>query len=941
MCVGYTIAQSLCNHLYFFLSHQMMSLDDGRTSPIHVHVDEETPVHVHVKKGKKSATAKAVDGRMKRTRFARGSTFGGPGNVRRPPSSRVRSPPPPSSLARSQSPPVKEPWVPAPGKSTRGGKYAWEYPWLTPRTRRKFRTKKKARESLDDLWLSWMKRKGYGLEGDSARLEINPADRSALRRSDLEGDADDVRGADARQYEKRIDSLMTEMGTLRNEADLVRKERELDKTKDRLDLSQHALMRQEHELREAKTDLTVTERENERLRRSVERLKDSVVLTSSEKSRMSAEKDLLLRKLTQAEMDGSAASQQLEELRSTIRRLRDDKRMTSEDSIALARQKDLLMQRLDEFESTNRTLRTLLQDQYRKEPYVPWCVICQGPCILHAREGSGADASHIMEQKDVLMRRLTDVEADNVRLRDDLLLKEQKLEESLVMLEAERGNARQMGNVQTSLETTRAHLQKELRTKEADNNRMAVQIRGLEKKLQQERIEREHTSELLMGAKDKAERDKEALKKATRVQKQRAEQSENTVDRLNATIMEKEAQIADLHSSIGELKAQNNRLSQQKSQVESENAVLHGRNKDLDRQLRDTEDRLRANTDTLTERVQRQANEVASLKIDNERLQNQVSTMEDKLITSQTDVTQLKSSVRQYENLVTEYKQQPHGAHRKMNASQREAESAHVRLERTELERTRLQEESTEELERVRTRLQQRLAELEPLPELLRESEIKIQDMTDRINAYEKRALDHTKLITELTVKVEDQSSQLESHRSKSHSAEDEIRALQTKVDALQRKLEESDAQNRDLVSVIAKREDTIHDTQARCDELARENSSLSRQLEAAIQDMRRQTDEARDKASNKERSAQNRILDLEAQLSRVRSEMASIKRTREEHERKHHSKLQDLTDRLEQANTTNRSMQNYVSFLKSSYANVFGDSVLTSSPYRSPTAIS
>ncbi|XP_078603530.1 outer dense fiber protein 2-like isoform X2 [Branchiostoma floridae x Branchiostoma japonicum] len=926
----------------------MMSRDDGRTSPIHLHVDEETPVHVHVKKGKKSATAKAVDGRMKRTRFARGSTFGGPGNVRRQPT-RVRSPPPPSSLARSQSPPAKEPWVPAPGKSTRGGKFAWEYPWLTPRTRRKVRSlKKKPRESLDDLWLSWMKRKGYGLEGDSARLEINPADRSALRRSDLEADPDDVRNADARQYEKRIDSLMTEMGTLRNEADLVRKERELDRTKDKLDLSQHALMRQESELREAKTDLTVTERENERLRRSVERLKDSVTLTSSEKSRMSAERDLLLRKLTQAEMDGSAASQQLEELRSTIRRLRDDKRMSSEDSIALARQKDLLMQRLDEFESTNRTLRTLLQDQYRKEPYIPWCVICQGPCILHAREGSGADASRVMEQKDVLMRRLTDVEADNVRLRDDLLLKERKLEESLVMLEAERGNARQMGNVQTSLETTRAHLQKELRTKEADNNRMAVQIRGLEKQLQQERIEREHTSELLMGAKDKAERDKDALKKATRVQKQRAEQSENTVERLNATIMEKEAQIADLHASIGELKAQNNRLTQQRSQVESENAVLHGRNKDLDRQLRDTEDRLRANTDTLTERVQRQANEVASLKIDNERLQNQVSTMEDKLITSQTDVTQLKSSVRQYENLVTEYKQQMvkvHGPHcyalHVMNASQREAEAAHVRLERTELERTRLQEESTEELERVRTRLQQRLAELEPLPELLRESEIKIQDMTDRINAYEKRALEHTKLITELTVKVEDQSGQLESNRSKSHAAEDEIRALQTKVDALQRKLEESDAQNRDLVSVIAKREDTIHETQARCDELARENSSLSRQLEASIQDMRRQTEEARDKASSKERSAQNRILDLEAQLSRVRSELAAIKRQREEHERKHHSKLQDLTDRLEQANTTNRSMQNYVSFLKSSYANVFGDTVLTSSPYRSPTAIS
>ena len=51
--------------------------------------------------------------------------------------------------------------------------------------------------------------------------------------------------------------------------------------------------------------------------------------------------------------------------------------------------------------------------------------------------------------------------------------------------------------------------------------------------------------------------------------------------------------------------------------------------------------------------------------------------------------------------------------------------------------------------------------------------------------------------------------------------------------------------------------------------------------------------------------------------------------------ERRYESRLQDLKDRLEQSESTNRSMHNYVQFLKSSYANVFGDSALTSSPIR------
>ncbi len=42
--------------------------------------------------------------------------------------------------------------------------------------------------------------------------------------------------------------------------------------------------------------------------------------------------------------------------------------------------------------------------------------------------------------------------------------------------------------------------------------------------------------------------------------------------------------------------------------------------------------------------------------------------------------------------------------------------------------------------------------------------------------------------------------------------------------------------------------------------------------------------------------------------------------------ERRFTSRLSDMRDRLDQANTTTRSMQNYVSFLKSSYSTVFDD---------------
>lgn len=47
--------------------------------------------------------------------------------------------------------------------------------------------------------------------------------------------------------------------------------------------------------------------------------------------------------------------------------------------------------------------------------------------------------------------------------------------------------------------------------------------------------------------------------------------------------------------------------------------------------------------------------------------------------------------------------------------------------------------------------------------------------------------------------------------------------------------------------------------------------------------------------------------------------------------ERRFQSQLQNMKDRLEQSDSTNRSLQNYVHFLKTSYGNVFGDSLLAS----------
>ncbi|XP_013420317.1 outer dense fiber protein 2 [Lingula anatina] len=835
------------------------------TSPVHVHVEDETPVHVHVKKPKKSASARAVDERLAESRS---KTFSS-GNLRHSTA---------SSRARSKSP-LMGPWVPPPGRTSRS--------------------------SLKSL--AW--------QGPSHRLEIttprgdDDVVHGTMRMSDLDTDEEERVHANMRGYEKKIDSLMTEVGTLQNEVELQKTLRDMEKKDDLLETSRRVMADQETELRGYKRELNASETENRILKKSMDRLKEEVDFNKSEREVLNTEKDMLMKKLVEVEMDGQAAAKQMSELRDMVRRLREEKRISSSDSAALAKQKEQLMEKLTDFESTNRTLRRLLREKHKDE----------------------SENMRVAEQRDILLKKLGESDAINQQLRVDLLEKDRQIGVIRGQLDNQKEENLAISGMQSSLEQTRAHLQKQLRVKESDCNRMAVQIRGLESQLAQEKIEVDHLQELLQTAKEKAERDKEALKKATRVQKQRAARSEDTVQQINSQLLEKEAQAADLEAQLENIRSRVEKLSKEKSQVMGENSALKTRISELESQIEQMEENQRVQMDSATAQLHTKTSEVSSLKLDNERLRANMCTIESKLSQTEEEVAALRTNIKQYEVMTEDYRAQA-------NKSQREKDEMSFRLDEQEKETRRVQKGGEMELERVKMRLQQRLEELEPLPELLKTTELKLQDAQERLLVYERKNTDNTKLIAELTVKVEHQTEHVESFKDRLHAAEDDNRALRGKVDTLERRLQDADDHSRELASTVAKRDESIHQANQKLEEKIRENGSLTRQLETALTDSRRQMEQAREKATTKERNMQSRLLELESQLSQARAEIAKLKREKDEMERKFNSRLYDLKDRLEQSHSTNRSMQNYVQFLKNSYANVFGDTTVGAgeSPMRS-----
>ncbi|XP_072908494.1 outer dense fiber protein 2 isoform X3 [Hemitrygon akajei] len=811
-----------------------------RTSPLlHVHVDETTPVHVHVKKSPKQA--KKVQQKLKGALEY--------GNLR--PVSKVKT---------------KMPWIP-PGKT-----------------------------SVREL--------GYKWEGPTHRLDITPINtekfNSTLHLSDLSTDDEEAIHGKMNQYEKKINCLMKQMGSLKNEVELRKKNQLLEQREEELNLSKRLIEEKEEELAEITKELVLTEHKNELLQRNIEMMKEDPENSCSDK-KLWRKDDTLLKKLMEVEMDGAAAAKQVASLRNTISKLGTEKQMSTSECNLLSRQKELLMQKLETFDASNRAVRDLLKEQ-------------------HAQE---TDALRLFDLKEALLEKLAQSEAENAHLLVKMQEIENQTDQLLAQYQTEKDNARAAAELSKSLESTRAHLQGQLRSKEAENNRLAVQIRNFERTISQQKGQLDYLTEQLKQLQQKGDRDKEALKKATKAQKQRAERSEDAIELLNAQLSDKETQLADALSSAEKWRSSHSKVIKEKSQLEIEVSILNNRIADLLDQTHHVEDKARGDLESLMDRLHKMSSESSSIKLENEAMKANMNALEEKFAFAQTEMQHLKVSIKHYEGLVDSYKSQ-------VMKTRLEADEYNMKLEKAERENKLLKDEVNKEIEQVRRQMQKKLSDLEPIPELLKLTEHKLQDCQQQLVMYEKKNVDQSSIICDLKMEIEELGGR---SREKCHSMQEENHNLKLKLETLERKLEDVNTQNRELILVVVQREETIHHNQQRLEEKSRECSSLARQLESAIEDARRQVDQTRERAASKERTAQSKILDLEAQLSRTKTELTQLRRSKDDAERRFQSRLEDLKDRLEQSECTNRSMHNYVQFLKSSYANVFGESALTSSP--------
>nr|KAF6383070.1 outer dense fiber of sperm tails 2 like [Pipistrellus kuhlii] len=156
-------------------------------------------------------------------------------------------------------------------------------------------------------------------------------------------------------------------------------------------------------------------------------------------------------------------------------------------------------------------------------------------------------------------------------------------------------------------------------------------------------------------------------------------------------------------------------------------------------------------------------------------------------------------------------------------------------------------------------------------------------------------------------------------------SLEEENYLIQLKCENLKEKLEQMDAENKELEKKLENQEECLKHSNLKFKEKSAEYTALARQLEAALEEGRQKVSEEIEKMSSRERALQIKILDLETELRKKNEEQNQLVckiNTKIQHQE---VCLKEIQHNLEKSENQNESIKNYLQFLKTSYVTMFG----------------
>ena len=178
-------------------------------------------------------------------------------------------------------------------------------------------------------------------------------------------------------------------------------------------------------------------------------------------------------------------------------------------------------------------------------------------------------------------------------------------------------------------------------------------------------------------------------------------------------------------------------VTREKAQMGTDCGLYRAKVAELEGTLFQSKETAKTSLDSLSRRLLETTQDLNTSHIDRQRMEARLAGLQDRLSqqeqmadsraqTANTEATQLQTSIGHFESLILEYKSQ-------IDELKRENLTLNSELATKDSSLERLRDEQRNSVELEKFRFQTKVAEMEPLPELIREKDVKIQTLREKV----------------------------------------------------------------------------------------------------------------------------------------------------------------------------------------------------------------
>uniref|UniRef100_A0A2K6SFM4 Outer dense fiber of sperm tails 2 like n=1 Tax=Saimiri boliviensis boliviensis TaxID=39432 RepID=A0A2K6SFM4_SAIBB len=563
------------------------------------------------------------------------------------------------------------------------------------------------------------------------------------------------------------------------------------------------------------------------------------------------EKTELEATLKEAELVAHSVELLLPLFKDTIEEINFENANLSALNLKISEQKEILTKELDAFKNVKLALEHLL----RKRDY--------------KQTGNNLPS--------MLLENLTDNESENANLKKKVFEKEAHIQELSCLFQNEKANTLKANRFSQSVKVVHERLQFQIHKKEAENDKLKEYVKSLETKIAKWNLQLRMNKNEAVVMKEASRQKTVALKKASKVYKQRLAHFTGAIEKLTSQIRDQEAKLSETISASNAWKSHYEKIVIEKTELEVQIETMKKQIINLLEDLKKMEDHGKNSCEEVLRKIHSIEYENETLNLENTKLKTTLASLKDEVVSVENELLELQELEKKQKTLIEMYKTQ-------VQKLQETAEIVKNRCENLLRKNNQITKTKNKNVEKMRGQMESHLKELEHVGDSLTAAKRRLHECQESLQCCKGKCTDQEHTIRELQGQILKQKKYsvfawVDGNQSllMKLSLEEENYLIQLKCENLQQKLEQMDSENKELEKKLANQEECLKHSNLKFKEKSAEYTALARQLEAALEEGRQKVAEEIEKMSSRERALQIKILDLETELRKKNEEQNQL----------------------------------------------------------------